>query len=90
MRVPREPTRARRCARISTARECKCLEGFEMAGTECKAIKGNRAILFPRTGQIDGLDIVKRPCFDVILGEEGFIDDVDYDPVNEVVYWVNS
>ncbi|CAG0878905.1 unnamed protein product [Cyprideis torosa] len=84
-------TCAQKCTNYKGGYTCDCEPGFEKVDNECRATEGDKIILFSNSGEINGLDIEQNRYFDVILDHRNaYIKDLDYDPVNEVLYWVDS
>lgn len=85
-----------RCSHLCTNREgtyeCSCRPGFTLLDTMsgvCKADDPKVSIVYSNGEDIEAYQIHKRKEVDVIRNEKR-IEAIDYDPKNEMVFWVDS
>ena len=71
---------------------CSCQEGFQLADSLsgiCKAKTGDTALLFSNGQTIIGNELGSENKAIEIVKEQRSISSMDYDPINNMIYWVD-
>ncbi|XP_037869964.1 low-density lipoprotein receptor-related protein 2 isoform X2 [Bombyx mori] len=80
------------CTNLNGSFSCSCREGFQLADSlsgVCKATKDDVVLLYSNGPEIRAFAQSKNEQFDVITSEKR-IEAIDYDPVNEMIFWADS
>ncbi|CAK1544808.1 unnamed protein product [Leptosia nina] len=80
------------CNNLNGSYSCACRDGFRLADNlsgVCKAMEGDLILMFANGPEIRAFVQDKNEEFDVITSEKR-IEAIDYDPKQEMVFWVDS
>lgn len=80
------------CTNLNGTFSCSCRPGFSLVdgiSGVCRADDSKVSVVFANGPEIRAYDVQKRREFDVV-GQEKHIEAIDFDPKNEMVFWVDS